>query len=141
MKKLFLLLAIVTFVTQSHAQSLKEKEVPMAVKKAFMKDNPKIMDAKWSKDGKNFEAEFVINGVPTAETYYANGKLKEDETEMEVSALPQSIKDYVKANYKGAKIKEASKLLSKGITTYEAEVNGKDLIFSANGKYLKTMNP
>ena len=46
--------------------------------------------------------------------------------------------DYIGKNYAGQKIKEAAKIVdSKKVTTYEAEVKEGDLIFDANGKFLK----
>jgi hypothetical protein len=41
-------------------------------------------------------------------------------------------------HYKGAKITEAGKVTNaKGETSYEAEVHGRDIIFSENGKFVK----
>jgi hypothetical protein len=54
--------------------------------------------------------------------------------------LPASIADYVAKNYKGEKIKEAAKLkMANGDINYEAEVKGMDLIFDANGKFIKSV--
>lgn len=45
---------------------------------------------------------------------------------------------YFKAHYKGVTVKETAKIVnSKGITTYEIGTKGKDILFDANGKFLK----
>ena len=47
---------------------------------------------------------------------------------------------YIQKNHSGAKIKEASKItLADGTLHYEAEVNGRDLIFDANGNFIKAV--
>ena len=68
----------------------------------------------------------------------ANGKMTESEMDMAVSALPASVLAYVKAHYPGKKIKEGAKITrADGTVNYEAEVGGKDVLFSSDGKYLK----
>jgi NifU-like protein involved in Fe-S cluster formation len=58
--------------------------------------------------------------------------------EMAVSELPKSVSDYVSQHMKGAKIKEAAKITkSNGEVQYEAEVNGKDVLFTPQGKLVK----
>jgi hypothetical protein len=45
---------------------------------------------------------------------------------------------YVKANYKNKKIKGGAKISKlDGTVNYEAEVNGVDVMFDADGKFLK----
>jgi hypothetical protein len=72
--------------------------------------------------------------------YEANGTMTESEMDIKVSDLPASVLAYVKENYKGKKIKEGAKITkSDGTVNYEAEVDGKDVIFDATGKFLKEM--
>ena len=53
--------------------------------------------------------------------------------------LPASVPLYVKKNMPNAKIKEASIIVdAAGKKTYEAEVNGKDLIFDEKGNFIKS---
>jgi hypothetical protein len=56
----------------------------------------------------------------------------------EVAALPANVVAYVKAHYKGAAIKEGAKITkADGTINYEAEVNKMDVVFDANGKFIK----
>lgn len=52
--------------------------------------------------------------------------------------MPKGILDYVKTNYKGQSVKEVAKITDAKVTvTYEAEIKGMDLLFDANGKFIK----
>ncbi len=140
MKKIILLIAIVLYVTQLQAQKIIKANVPAEVKAAFHKAYPSIIDVKWSKDGKNFEAEYDANKVDMSNTYSADGTLIETEMEITASDLPKEVLEYLKNNYSGDKIKEASKITdSKGIVTFEAEVKGMDLIFNDIGNFIKSV--
>ena len=140
MKKVFLLVAIFGFFIQSQAQSVLAKNVPASVKAACMKAHPKAMDVKWSKDGTKFESEFTENGKAKSATFDDSGMLLESEKNIKVASLPSPIAKYVADNHKGKKITEAAKMTDKkGVVTYEAEVNGMDLIFDAKGNYIKSV--
>lgn len=79
----------------------------------------------------------MLAGKETSAVYDEKGTLTEMEEEIKVSALSPSISAYVKEHYKGGVIKEAAKITKGSETIYEAEVNKKDLIFDANGKFIK----
>jgi len=125
--------------TCSFAQKNQEKNVPAVVKAAFENQFKNAKDVEWEKEGNNYEVEFEMGEVEQSVLYDATGNLIETEVEIKVSELPSGAQDYLKAKYKG-KIKEASKITDAlGTETYEAEVKGKDIIFDANGKYIKTI--
>ena len=114
------------------------QDAPAAVKTAFTKSFPGITVKKWDKEDGNYEANFTKDGKSMSATYDAKGDWMETETDIKVTELPAAVAEYVKANYKGATIKEAaiiSNLQSK--KQFEAEVKGKDLLFDENGKFLK----
>ena len=71
-------------------------------------------------------------------TFDEKGTWLETESKIEINELPSGVVAYVEKNYKGQKIKEAAKLkLPGGVTNYEAEIKGKDLVFDASGKFIK----
>lgn len=120
------------------AQKLQDKKVPALVKASFIKQYPNIKDVQWDKEGERFEASFEVNKIDHSVLFDAQGNVQETEIEIETSQLPQNIKDYVAKKYPNKKIKEASKITdNKGSVTYEAEIKGMDLIFDANGKFVK----
>ena len=67
-----------------------------------------------------------------------NGTIVETETDIKTADLPASVLAYTKQNYPGKNIKEAAKIVkADGSVNYEAEINGKDVIFDANGKFIR----
>jgi len=138
MKKILVLIIIVLIANFAVGQKLDVKDVPAAVTSSFNKLYPAVKDVKWGKEDADFEAEFDLNKIETSATFDSKGNLKEVESEIEVSALPQKVRDYVLKNYPDHKIKEASKIIdAKGIVTYEAEMKGMEVIFDSSGTFLK----
>ncbi len=138
MKNLILITALSFGVSCVYAQKIKESEVPAPVKATLAKQHPDVKNVKWEKEGANYEAEFEVKEVETSALIAANGNLIETEVEISVSALPKRALEYVSKNLADAKIKEASKITdTKGVITYEAEVNKVDYLFDANGILIK----
>lgn len=145
MKRYLLLLAVTScLATTGFAQKEKEEEhektiaPPAAAKAAFTKAYTGASKVKWSKEKSGYEVNFIQGGKEMSAVYDAKGTLMETEVDMKVSELPVAATDYIKQHYKGAAIKEAAKITkANGEVNYEAEVNKKDIIFDANGKFLK----
>lgn len=137
MKKLILAAILLGAFTAS-LFALGNDDAPAAVKVSFTKLYPNISKVKWGKEDANYEAEFEMNKTEMSCLFDASGNLLETESGIETSDLPKAAADYIGKNYAGQKIKEAAKIVdSKKVTTYEAEVKEGDLIFDANGKFLK----
>lgn len=119
------------------AQKLKEADVPFAVKASFAKQYPGTT-AKWEKEDGKYEAGFKKDGNNMSALFEANGTMTESEVDIKVADLPATVLAYVKDHYKGKSIKEGAKITkADGTVNYEAEVDGKDVIFDAGGKFLK----
>ena len=140
MKKMMMISAFFAAITVSaFAQKIDAAKVPVAVKTAFAKQYPGVA-AKWEKEAGMFEAGFKEKGHAMSALYDAGGMMKESEMEIKIADLPASVAKYVNENYKGKKIKESAKITkADGTVNYEAEVSGKDLIFDANGKFIKAV--
>ncbi len=138
MKKLLIMSSLVASIAlPACAQKLEASKVPAAVKTAFTKKYPGAM-AKWEKEAGNYEANFKQNGNNISAVFSPNGNFTESEMDIKVADLPANVLAYVKAHYKGKNIKEGAKITkADGTVNYEAEVNGKDVIFDDNGKFLK----
>ena len=130
--------AIVAFVALTvNAQKLDASKVPAAVKTAFAKQYPGAT-AKCEMEKGNYEAGFKQNGQTMSALFTPTGTMTESEVAIKVSELPAGVSAYLKEHYKGKPIKEAAKITKVDATVnYEAEVNGKDVIFDANGKFLR----
>ena len=142
MKTLFSIVITGTLISNiACAQKIKEADVPVIVKSSFEKQYPKIKTGKWEKENGNYEVEFDQDNIETSVLLNSEGALVETEKEINVTTLSKPIVDYCSKNYPGKKIDEASKIVdAKGIITYEAEINKKDLLFDANGKFIKESN-
>lgn len=111
---------------------------PESAKAAFAKAYPNATKVKWEKEDGNFEVSFVLNGNELSAIYNAKGVLQESEHEMKVSELPAAVIAYMKEHYKGITVKGAAKITkTDGSINYEAAIKGKDVLFDANGKFLR----
>ncbi len=137
MKKITMIAVIVSLAFTAAAQKLKQNDVPAAVKQSFAKLFPGAA-AKWEKEDGKYEAEFKQGGNEMSAVFESAGTFVESETEIKVSELPSAVAAYVKEHYKNKSIKEGAKITkADGTVNYEAEVGGKDIIFDANGKFIK----
>lgn len=121
------------------AQDLKTSGVPAGVKSALAKKYPEATKVNWEKEKGNYEANWGgKSGEDNSVVFTPAGVFVEIVKAIPISTLPKSVAPYVKAHYKGAKIKEAGKVTdAAGKTMYEAEIKGGDLIFDENGTFIK----
>ncbi len=140
MKKIMMMALIASAVClTANAQKINDSKVPQSVKNSFAKNYPGTT-ATWEKEGAKFEAGFKQKGNTMSALFEANGTMTESEMDMAVNQLPAKVLSYVKAHYPGKTVKEGAKITkADGTVTYEAEVNGKDVIFDASGNYMKVV--
>ncbi|MFT3827958.1 MAG: PepSY-like domain-containing protein [Chitinophagaceae bacterium] len=138
---LLLLAAMITYVGATAQEKEKEEKsipAPAVAKAAFSKAFPGASKVKWEKENSDYEVNFTKDGKEMSAVYDSKGVLKETEVEITAAELPAAATEYIKQHYKGATVKEAAKITTaSGTVTYEAEVNKKDVIFDANGKFIK----
>ena len=127
-----LVLVLVSFV------GMAQNNIPTATKAAFAKAFNNVTDVKWEKEEKNYEVSFMQSGNKMSAVIDEKGKLLETETELKVSSLMPQIINYMKGHYKGKELIGAAKIIyADGSLNYEAAIKGKDILFDANGKFLK----
>lgn len=123
-------------VTSLLAQTKTNKNIPLIVQNAFVKQYPAIKNVMWSKENANYEASFDLNGLDNSALFNINGQILETETE--IKDLPKDILASLKATYPNQKVLEIAKITNlKSVVTYEIEIKGKDLIFDSKGKFLE----
>jgi len=138
-KSLAVLLFLTTFLLFANT-SLQAAKIPAAVESAFKNQYPTITNVKWSKEKKNFEAEFQLNGVKTNVMYDAAGNLVQTELDMPITSIPEKISTYIKTNYPNKSIKEFSKITDAGGNiSYEVEFSRHELLFQADGTFLREL--
>ncbi|NLR68762.1 hypothetical protein HGH92_30965 [Chitinophaga varians] len=136
--KTYVLLGCMIFSVSAFAQKISQDKVPATVKAAFSKKFPNAAAVKWEMEKGNFEAGFQDNSQHFSAVFDAKGGWLETETAVPATALPMEATNYITSHYKGARVKETAKIVkSNGVVNYEAEINGKDVIFDDKGKFLK----
>ena len=109
--------------------------IPAKVTIAFAKEYTHVTNAQWDKEGQQYEASFKKDGHDISVVYSDDGIKQMEEVSIAIEELPIAAKRY--ARTKG-EIKDAAKITKadKSIQ-YEAEVNGKDLLFDDLGNLLQ----
>ena len=140
MKTLLVVIGMGLLTMQVDAQKMNAKDVPVNVKSSLQK-NYAIKDADWDKEGANYEASFEQKGTEISVVFDGIGSILETEREIKKSELPGAILDALKKDYADFELEEAARIETKGVITYETEVEkGKmslELIFDTNGKLMK----
>jgi uncharacterized membrane protein YkoI len=137
------LVTVTTFMflaLAAYGQKVNEDKLPAETKEAFKQKYPGTL-GKWEKENGNYEVNFKKDGKTMSAVIDSKGAFLETETGISVTELPAGIESYIKSHYKGAAIKEAARIVkANGETVYEADVNKKDVLFDANGKFIKEAN-
>ncbi|PZR15334.1 MAG: hypothetical protein DI539_18330 [Flavobacterium psychrophilum] len=140
MKTLLLVIGMGLVIIQANAQKMNAKDVPANVKSSLEK-NYIAKDVDWDKEGANYEASFEQKGTEISVVFDGTGSILETEREIKKSALPSTILEALKKDYADFELEEAARIETKGVITYETEVEkGKmslELVFDANGKLIK----
>jgi uncharacterized membrane protein YkoI len=138
MKKLSLLVMLVLTATlQSFAQ-----DAPTKVKDAFNKKFPQAKSVQWDKENATeWEAEFEMNGKNYSANFGIDGKWKETEYEISESELPTAVKNTLNKEFKGYDIEGAEVTETPNMKAYEVEIEKgettMEVVIDENGKVLK----
>jgi len=115
--------------------------VPDLVQTALQEKYPEAGEVEWYQSGNKFEAEFEADDRETTVLFNKRGKLLMTETELEEGDLPQSVRDYLAANYPDHPIEEADKEENRKGLFYEVElmIDGQEveLRFDADGNFIE----
>lgn len=138
MKKSITVIALFIVALSSFAQKTKEQDVPLTIKNAFHAKYPKAEKVTWDKEGDNYEASFNVNKIDNSVLLNTKGRIVETGIAIQTAQLPQKAVQYLNANFKNQKVKEAAKIVTaNGAIIYEAEVGSNDLLFDESGNFIK----
>ncbi len=100
----------------------------------------KTQQITWETENGNYEANWGgQDGEANSVAYTPSGTFVEIVKAIPLSQLPHSANDYIKQHYQTGKFDDVGNVLdAQGKTSYEVEINGKDVIFDANGNFVKT---
>lgn len=137
MKRITVVLGMLCFSYVGNAQRISADKVPAAVKKTFNEKATKATNVKWEIEHGNYEANFKSGKTEKSMLFDKNGTMLESEVAISKNELPASAISYVQSHYK-SHIKDAAKITkANGDVNFEAEVNKMDVLFTADGKFIK----
>ncbi|MCB0855151.1 MAG: PepSY-like domain-containing protein [Bacteroidetes bacterium] len=131
MKNVLIILALLfTLWTQSCAQTSENQHVPEKVKTAFSQKFPKAKKVKWEKENESeWEAEFKMDGKEYSANFSLNGDWMETEYEIKESAIPANIKTILDNNFSNYEIEEAEMAETSSGNSYEFEIEQGEEVF------------
>ena len=133
MKKL--LLIIYVFASMSAFAQL---GIPANVLNTFKQLYPSATNVTWTTEQGFFIPAFTDNDVPTKLLMDLKGAVLHTSVKIAPSALPAVSSSFIATNYPGQTVSDAQLITMKSnFIRYEAVVGGKDLIFDANGKFIR----
>lgn len=141
MKNLVLLIAVVA-IFSLNACGQKGKDIPENIKTAFTQKFPTATKVKWDKENeKEWEAEFKMDGKEYSANFDMNGAWMETEYEISVSEIPAAVKATLDTEFAGYKIDEPEVSETATAKLYEFELKkGKEeleVAIDLNGKVIK----
>jgi hypothetical protein len=137
--KLHIIVLFICVSIGSYAQqSIPVTQVPSGVKATLESYYPGAPNVIWQQDGAYFIPAFKVSQVTTKLLIDAKGALVQTSVQTPPSTLSPSVTSYISTHYPGQSVTDAEKLtMFNKSTRYEVVIAGKDLIFDANGAFLK----
>ena len=138
MRRVVIAAACILMTSIGYSQRIDAVRVPDLVKTSLFRMYPSATNTNWEIEKGNYEVEFVNVGSRMTSVFRPDGTIVESEVNIKLNELPSKSLAYIKEQYKGKQIKEAAKITkANGKMNFEAEVDGKDVIFDENGNFLR----
>lgn len=139
MKLVLTFLGILLSIPLMTAQQNETVTVPDAVIDLFTLLYPDARNIEWQIIKENYKADFKNEKATTMALIAWDGSLLKTETEIKITALPETAIDYLAQHFPEKKIEQASIIEDKaGVITFEAVLDKLDLTFDCTGQVLAT---
>ncbi len=139
MKLVLTFLGILLSIPLMTAQQNETVTVPDAVIDLFTLLYPDARNIEWQIIKENYKADFKNDKATTMALIAWDGSLLKTETEIKITALPETAIDYLAQHFPEKKIEQASIIEDKaGVITFEAVLDKLDLTFDCTGQVLAT---
>lgn len=139
MKLILTFLGILLSFPLLNAQQNETVVIPDAVMDQFTLLYPDARSIEWQIIKENYKADFKNDKATTMALIAWDGVVLKTETEIKITALPETAMDYLARNFPEEKIEQASIIEDKdGIITFEAVLDKVDLTFDSAGQILAT---
>ncbi len=137
MKKLILLVAVLFIAFQVEAQSVKQKDVPVAVLENLEAWYPGVSKVKWEMKDGMYEASFLMNKLKNEVVFSSTGEFSSAEAEIKITQLPEAISTYMTEHFPNQTFEDIEmEMDAHGIVTYSVEIGDTEYEFSADGQLL-----
>ena len=142
MKKIIVLLSVYLLISGlTYSQKIADDKVPAPVKQTFAKKFPAATDVKYEMEKKDYEINFIENGVEMSANFDAKGNWLETETAIKETGLPKEVSASLAQNFKGFKISEIARVdKPENVLIYEMDLKkdkeGYEVQFKTNGEIL-----
>ena len=144
MKNLFYLIVIVAFFGLNACEQ-KSKDAPANVKTAFSQKFPNVTNLKWEKEkDKDWEAEFKMDGKEYKANFDINGTWMETEYKISTNEIPEAVKMAIEKDYAGYKIEKSKISENAAGKVYKFKLKKDDekikITFDLDGTVIKKEN-
>lgn len=135
-------LAVLSITMSMTFVACAQNKVPQNVKTALQQKFPEAQNISWVKEGgREWEAEFKMNGTDYSANFDTSGNWKETEKEIEQAAMPPEVKNALEQNYPNASVKEVFKIEKSEGIFYEFEIQnngeGTEVVMDSQGNIQK----
>jgi len=138
MKKLSVILLLMSTGCVSFAQDIAQQNVPSVVVNAFQQKFPDQTAVEWELKKGLYEAEFEVKTLDHSVYIDSTGKIVKHKQEIPVNELPAAVTASIQKNFSGYKIDDAKKIEAGSKVTYKVDVEKgteeRKITFGADGK-------
>ena len=138
MKKLSVILLLMSTGCVSFAQDIAQQNVPSVVVNAFQQKFPNQTAVEWELKKGLYEAEFEVKTLDHSVYIDSTGKIVKHKQEIPVSELPAAVTASIQKNFSGYKVDDAKKIEAGSKVIYKVDVEKgaeeRKITFGADGK-------
>jgi len=138
MKKLSVILLLMSTGCVSFAQDIAQQNVPSVVVNAFQQKFPDQTAVEWELKKGLYEAEFEVKTLDHSVYIDSTGKIVKHKQEINVNELPAAVTTSIQKNFSGYKIEDPKKIEAGSKVIYKVDLEKgteeRKVTFSADGK-------
>ncbi len=139
----FLILLFITISFTSCDNDITMSEVPSIVENTFKSKFVQAKNVEWEFANNIYEVSFEIENVDHDALLDSSGNLLKYKYKIDGTAVPQSVRTFLKENYPQEKWNDAEYIEDKDSKYYQIELDGfftdKKLVVDSSGKLLSTI--
>lgn len=135
---IFMTMLVAGLMISCDADDNPNVETPSVVLNTFQSNFPNALDIEWEKARENFEVEFELDQIEHTALLSSDGMLIKYKYDMLLSELPETVRQYLKANYETNEIDDVEALNVDESVYYQVEIDkilsSDKVILNSNGE-------